>query len=161
MRVQLQFEKQELSCLHTVKREIQNQEQTQELRISDGMPDIGRIIGAWGQVILRGKEWQGDGMTVTGGTKGCICSNAGPIRTPADLAGLTIRSTGTMAKAITAFGGVPSDIAIADCYESIRQGVKKVFIIDGRVSHSILIETLTDEGIGTMFFKRGDCEVTE
>ncbi len=36
------------------------------------------------------------------------------------------------------------------CIESIRQGVKKVFIIDGRVPHSILIETLTDEGIGTM-----------
>ena len=37
------------------------------------------------------------------------------------------------------------------CIEAIRQGVKKVFIIDGRVPHSILIETLTDEGIGTMF----------
>jgi len=36
------------------------------------------------------------------------------------------------------------------CIEAIRQGVKKVFIIDGRVPHSILIETLTDEGIGTM-----------
>lgn len=37
------------------------------------------------------------------------------------------------------------------CTEAIRKGVKKVFIIDGRVPHSILIETLTDEGIGTMF----------
>lgn len=37
------------------------------------------------------------------------------------------------------------------CIEAIRQGVKKVFIIDGRVPHSILIEVLTDEGIGTMF----------
>jgi acetylglutamate kinase len=37
------------------------------------------------------------------------------------------------------------------CIESIRRGVKKVFIIDGRIPHSILIETLTDEGIGTMF----------
>lgn len=37
------------------------------------------------------------------------------------------------------------------CIEAIRRGVKKVFIIDGRVPHSILIETLTDEGIGTMF----------
>lgn len=37
------------------------------------------------------------------------------------------------------------------CIEAIRQGVGKVFIIDGRVPHSILIETLTDEGIGTMF----------
>lgn len=37
------------------------------------------------------------------------------------------------------------------CTEAIRRGVKKVFIIDGRVPHAILIEILTDEGIGTMF----------
>ena len=37
------------------------------------------------------------------------------------------------------------------CIEAIRRGVKKVFIIDGRIPHSILIETMTDEGIGTMF----------
>ena len=37
------------------------------------------------------------------------------------------------------------------CTEAIRRGVNKVFIIDGRVPHSILIEVLTDEGIGTMF----------
>lgn len=37
------------------------------------------------------------------------------------------------------------------CVEAIRRGVHKVFIIDGRVPHSILIELMTDEGIGTMF----------
>ncbi len=37
------------------------------------------------------------------------------------------------------------------CIEAIRRGVNRVFIIDGRIPHSILIETLTDEGIGTMF----------
>lgn len=37
------------------------------------------------------------------------------------------------------------------CKEAIRRGVKKVFIIDGRVEHSILVETLSDRGIGTMF----------
>lgn len=37
------------------------------------------------------------------------------------------------------------------CANAIRWGVKKVFIIDGRVPHALLIETLTDEGIGTMF----------
>lgn len=37
------------------------------------------------------------------------------------------------------------------CTDAIAEGVKKVFIIDGRIPHSILIETLTDEGIGTMF----------
>lgn len=35
--------------------------------------------------------------------------------------------------------------------EAIRRGVKKVFILDGRVPHAILIECLTEEGIGTMF----------
>ena len=37
------------------------------------------------------------------------------------------------------------------CKEAIRRGVSKVFIIDGRVEHSILVEILSDEGIGTMF----------
>lgn len=37
------------------------------------------------------------------------------------------------------------------CIEAIRMGVQKVFIIDGRVPHSILIEVLSNEGIGTMF----------
>ena len=37
------------------------------------------------------------------------------------------------------------------CREAIRRGVHKVFILDGRVPHSILIEVLTAEGIGTMF----------
>jgi len=36
------------------------------------------------------------------------------------------------------------------CIEAIRKGVKKVFIMDGRVHHSLLIEILTDEGAGTM-----------
>ncbi|MEA4891385.1 MAG: acetylglutamate kinase [Peptococcaceae bacterium] len=40
---------------------------------------------------------------------------------------------------------------VACCVDAIRQGVRKVFIIDGRIPHAILIETLTDEGIGTMF----------
>lgn len=37
------------------------------------------------------------------------------------------------------------------CVEAIRRGVKQVVIIDGRVPHSVLIELLTDEGVGTMF----------
>ena len=36
------------------------------------------------------------------------------------------------------------------CLEAINRGVKKVFIMDGRIPHSLLIETLTDEGAGTM-----------
>ena len=37
------------------------------------------------------------------------------------------------------------------CIESIRRGVEKVFILDGRIPPAILIEILTDEGLGTMF----------
>ncbi|MEM0530210.1 MAG: acetylglutamate kinase [Candidatus Pararuminococcus gallinarum] len=37
------------------------------------------------------------------------------------------------------------------CVEAVRRGVKRTFIIDGRIPHSILIEMLSDEGIGTMF----------
>ena len=36
------------------------------------------------------------------------------------------------------------------CIEAIREGVKNVVIMDGRVPHSILMELLTDEGAGTM-----------
>ncbi len=39
------------------------------------------------------------------------------------------------------------------CIEAIEKGVKKVFIMDGRVPHSLLIETLTDEGAGTMVIR--------
>lgn len=36
------------------------------------------------------------------------------------------------------------------CITAIQAGVKKVIIMDGRISHSILMELLTDEGAGTM-----------
>ncbi len=39
---------------------------------------------------------------------------------------------------------------VTGCADLVRGGVKRVFIIDGRVPHSILIEILTDEGLGTM-----------
>ncbi len=39
------------------------------------------------------------------------------------------------------------------CLDAIEKGVKKVVIMDGRVPHSLLIETLTDEGAGTMVIK--------
>ena len=36
------------------------------------------------------------------------------------------------------------------CVESVRSGGKSAVILDGRVAHSILIELLSDAGIGTM-----------
>lgn len=37
------------------------------------------------------------------------------------------------------------------CINAVKWGVKKVFIIDGRKKHSIIMEMLTNEGLGTMF----------
>ena len=32
-------------------------EETQEYKLPDTLPDAGRVISAWGQAVLRGKEW--------------------------------------------------------------------------------------------------------
>ena len=39
---------------------------------------------------------------------------------------------------------------VSCCVEAVRSGVKSAIILDGRVSHSILIELLSDAGVGTM-----------
>jgi acetylglutamate kinase len=53
-----------------------------------------------------------------------------------------------MADGVISGGMIPK---IQCCVEAIRRGVKRVFIIDGRVMHSMLMELLTDAGLGTMF----------
>lgn len=49
---------------------------------------------------------------------------------------------------IIAGGMIPK---VQCCTDAIRDGVKRVFIINGTIPHSILIELLTEEGLGTMF----------
>ncbi len=39
------------------------------------------------------------------------------------------------------------------CFEAVENNVSRAHIIDGRVPHSILIEMLSDEGVGTMIIK--------
>ena len=63
----LQFQSTTCQCLKAASREVRNAELTQEVRLRDGMPDIGRVLTSWGQVVLRSKEWQGNLVTVTGG----------------------------------------------------------------------------------------------
>ena len=40
------------------------------------------------------------------------------------------------------------------CIDAIHRGVQRVIVMDGRVSHSILLEILTNEGAGTMVMER-------
>ena len=65
--MELQFQSNACRCLKSLVREVCNTELTQEVRLSDGMPDIGRVLASWGQIILRSKEWQTDQVTVSGG----------------------------------------------------------------------------------------------
>jgi acetylglutamate kinase len=64
------------------------------------------------------------------------------------LTGLTPRQIDDLVADGTLSGGMLPKIA--GCAEAIRSGVRRVFILDGRVPHSILIEILTNAGIGTM-----------
>ena len=65
--MELQFEKQELTYLSQVVRTVKDQELTQEIRLGESMPDVGRVLACWGQPILRSKEWQGGQAGAAGG----------------------------------------------------------------------------------------------
>ena len=55
-----------------------------------------------------------------------------------------------MNRGIISGGMIPK---IDCCVRAVRQDVKKAVIIDGRIPHSILIEMLSKEGIGTMIIR--------
>lgn len=50
-------------------------------------------------------------------------------------------------RGIVSGGMIPK---VSCCVRSLAQGVKAAHIIDGRLPHSLLLEVLTDEGIGSM-----------
>lgn len=64
---------------------------------------------------------------------------------------LTLADTEALKKDGTINGGMIPKVDA--CTDAIKDGVQKVFIINGEVPHALLIELLTDEGLGTMFVK--------
>lgn len=65
--MELQFKRREYPCLEAALQEVRNTELTHEIRLPDGMPDIGHILCAWGQTVLRGKEWRLDSVSCSAG----------------------------------------------------------------------------------------------
>lgn len=65
--MELEFQSKPCSCLTAAVRQVRSAELTQEVRLTDGMPDIGRVIACWGQPLVRSKEWLSDQITVSGG----------------------------------------------------------------------------------------------
>ena len=76
----------------------------------------------------------------------------GLLRDPADestlISELQLSSVPALVREGVISGGMIPKIEC--CVESVRSGVKSAIILDGRVEHSILIELLSDAGIGTM-----------
>lgn len=65
--MELHFSRSVCQYLRKAACQIISQEQTQELRLPDALPDIGRVLGSWGQIVIRSKEWRASGMNVSGG----------------------------------------------------------------------------------------------
>ncbi len=63
----MQWKKNMCEYLQQNVRAVQNQEQTLEVRLPEGQPDVGNILCAWGQPEIRSKQWKNDGMVVSGG----------------------------------------------------------------------------------------------
>lgn len=80
---------------------------------------------------------------------------SGILKDPGDPSTLISEITAAQAEQLIADGTVSGGMIpkVQCCVNALNWGVQKVFIIDGTVSHAILMETLTDEGIGTMFIK--------
>lgn len=80
---------------------------------------------------------------------------SGILKDPNDPSTLISEITAAQAEQLIADGTVSGGMIpkVQCCVNALNWGVQKVFIIDGTVSHAILMETLTDEGIGTMFIK--------
>ena len=65
--MEMQFDRISVPYLQKLTGQLRSQEQTLEVRLPDGMPDIGRVLGAWGQVIVRSKEWNSGSMSLSCG----------------------------------------------------------------------------------------------
>lgn len=65
--MEIKFNQTACGCLRSLTDQIQTREETQEIRLPEGMPDIGRVLGAWGQPVIRSKEWRSGGMGISGG----------------------------------------------------------------------------------------------
>ncbi len=65
--MEFQFSKTVLDCMKTAAWDMKNEELVQEVRLPDGMEDMSRVLGTWGQILIRSKEWRPEGMSITGG----------------------------------------------------------------------------------------------
>ncbi|AFY80967.1 acetylglutamate kinase [Oscillatoria acuminata] len=86
-----------------------------------------------------------------------MTDTAGILQDPTDpstlLTQLDIQQARELMKSGVVSGGMIPKVTC--CVRSLAQGVKAAHIIDGRINHSLLLEILTDTGIGSMIVASG------
>lgn len=65
--MEVKFTRKQLRCLRPIISQVHSQEQTIEVRLPDAYPDIGKVLGCWGQPVIRGKEWRNNAISANGG----------------------------------------------------------------------------------------------
>lgn len=140
--MELQFRKESMPCICEVVSQCKHQELTQEVRLPDSMPDIGRVIGTWGQMLIRGKEWRQDNVGVSGGLmvwilykpedgSGCkVVETWIPFNMKVDITGTERDGT------ITASGGI--------CYQDARSVSARKFMLRLGICLDIQVHAPTD-----------------
>ena len=78
----------------------------------------------------------------------------GVLRDPSDPTSVISTIERHSVPALVAEGAITGGMIpkIECCVNAVASGVERAFVIDGRVPHSILMEMLTDEGLGTMVY---------
>ena len=81
----------------------------------------------------------------------------GLLKDPSDPDSLIARLSAADAEDMIRMGEVGDGMIpkLTACIRAVIEGVPRAHILDGRIAHSLLIEMLTDEGIGTMITKGG------
>ncbi len=79
----------------------------------------------------------------------------GVMSDPGDPSTLLSSLTASQARSLIRQGAISAGMIpkVQGCLDTIERGVRKVHIIDGRLRHSLLLETFTTEGIGTVIVK--------
>ena len=127
-----------------------------QLLLDDGLAPVVSTVGAdlSGQAYNINADAAASAIAAALGAEKLIYLTAAPglLENPADEDSLVQRLTleelhARMADGSAGAGMIPK---LRACYEAVEAGVAAAHILDGRVPHSILIELLTDAGIGTM-----------
>jgi acetylglutamate kinase len=124
--------------------------------LDDGLTPVISTVGAnaKGQPYNVNADEAARAIAVAMGAEKIVYLTAAPglLEDVADETSLVPRLTAAELRARIGSGSVSKGMIpkLGACADAVEQGVNFAHIIDGRVAHSLLIELLTDHGVGTM-----------